>query len=293
MDIYSLQWSLTPFLSLDPKQPLKVNVSLLLLDIFSINYNDFTIDIELYAKISWVDNRLVIRNASKKWIRESFQSNVDVRFIENIWVPDLYIYDLKDFYTSQRIIIKEEGLSIIEEKDGNIRVTYVFEAQVVFTCPIDYAEFPFHSHTCYLKITSFGKTLESMEFVNSASLGSDPSLVLDSNKVRDYRVNVSYITGEETKKRSWTNDDIFYSIAGLKIHLVSKYEKYLLIYYIPSTMFTLTSWVSFLLPPTCYPARTTLLVTVFLCQIGVFDAVIKDTPNKDGGRFNHFLLPKI
>jgi hypothetical protein len=25
------------------------------------------------------------------------------------------------------------------------------------------------------------------------------------------------------------------------------------------------------------------LVTVFLCQIGVFNAVIRDTPNKDGG----------
>ena len=48
-------------------------------------------------------------------------------------------------------------------------------------------------------------------------------------------------------------------------------------------MFTITSWVSFLLPPTNYPARTTLLVTIFLCQIGVFNAVIKETPNKDGG----------
>ena len=60
------------------------------------------------------------------------------------------------------------------------------------------------------------------------------------------------------------------------------------IYYIPTTMFTLTSWVSFLLPTTSYPARTTLLVTVFLCQIGVFNAVIKDTPTKDGGRDKHY-----
>ena len=36
-------------------------------------------------------------------------------------------------------------------------------------------------------------------------------------------------------------------------------------------MFTATSWVSFLLPPTSYPARTSLLVTVFLCQIGIFN----------------------
>ena len=48
-------------------------------------------------------------------------------------------------------------------------------------------------------------------------------------------------------------------------------------------MFTVTSWVSYLLPPTSYPARTSLLVTVFLCQVGIFTAAIKDTPNWDEG----------
>merc|ERR1712012_456332 len=45
----------------------------------------------------------------------------------------------------------------------------------------------------------------------------------------------------------------------------------------------ITSWVSFLLPATSYPARTSLLVTVFLCQIGIFNSVIQETPNQDGG----------
>ena len=35
----------------------------------------------------------------------------------------------------------------------------------------------------------------------------------------------------------------------------------------PTSMFTLTSWFSFILPPTSYPARTSLLVTIFLCQV--------------------------
>merc|ERR1712012_1262115 len=48
-------------------------------------------------------------------------------------------------------------------------------------------------------------------------------------------------------------------------------------------MFTITSWVSFILPPTSYPARTSLLVTVLLCQTGIFNAVIRDTPKQDGG----------
>ena len=42
----------------------------------------------------------------------------------------------------------------------------------------------------------------------------------------------------------------------------------------PTSMFTLTSWFSFLLPPTSYPARTSLLVTIFLCQV-LFSRFIK------------------
>ena len=69
-------------------------------------------------------------------------------------------------------------------------------------------------------------------------------------------------------------------------------EKFLWVYYVPAALFTITSWssqllkdsnpdlttlkkimaivtlfrFSFLLPPDSYPARTALLVTVFLCQ---------------------------
>ena len=36
---------------------------------------------------------------------------------------------------------------------------------------------------------------------------------------------------------------------------MSRYSKYIFIYFVPTTMFTFTSWVSFLIPPTSYPAR--------------------------------------
>ena len=60
-------------------------------------------------------------------------------------------------------------------------------------------------------------------------------------------------------------------------------SKHIYVYFIPTSMFTVTSWVSFLLPPTSYPARTSLLVTVFLCQVGIFTSAIKDTPSSDEG----------
>ena len=69
-----------------------------------------------------------------------------------------------------------------------------------------------------------------------------------------------------------------FSIVGLKLTLENRHSKYLWVYFLPTSMFTITSWVSFILPPTSYPARTSLLVTVLLCQTGIFNAVIRDTP---------------
>ena len=71
------------------------------------------------------------------------------------------------------------------------------------------------------------------------------------------------------------------------------FSKYIYIYFIPTSMFTATSWVSHLLPPTSYPARTSLLVTTFLCQVGIFNSALQNTPNGDEGlAFEnvHFLL---
>ena len=147
-----------------------------------------------------------------------------------------------------------------------------------------------------------------------------PDKLLDQSKVQDFQANASYLEGEEILTEAWSAPGKHYSTAGIKIRyhlttttiyirdfrLVRNPSKYTSIYYLPTSMFTLTSWVSFLLPPTCYPARTSLLVTVFLCQvpirgwlsillsqcctsywtsyqIGIFNGVIKDTPNQDGG----------
>ena len=165
-------------------------------------------------------------------------------------------------------------------KDAMIVINYMVEAMVVFKCHIDYSHFPFHSATCNLKITSFTQSNISMVF---HSMQWSDYVV----KTRGYKVGVTYLTGKDTTELAWDKERWF-SVVGLKIDLVSKYSKYILIYFIPTTMFTATSWVSHLLPPTSYPARTSLLVTVFLCQVGVFTSALKDNPNSDGG--SHYCI---
>ena len=119
---------------------------------------------------------------------------------------------------------------------------------------------------CKLKLSSSNFKNDSMLFLSNLE-PFPPDQLLEPSKIRGYSVNVTYLKGEDSVIKSWSSNS-YYSTAGIKIDMVSKYRKYIYVYFIPTTMFTVTSWVSYLLPPTSYPARTSLLVTVFLCQVG-------------------------
>ena len=67
-------------------------------------------------------------------------------------------------------------------------------------------------------------------------------------------------------------------VAGFKIKLSRKSWKYLLTYYLPSTIIVIISWTSFCIPPTSYPARTGLLIPTLLVLVSIFTNVITSTP---------------
>ena len=248
-----------------------------MLDITEIDEIDYGFSINVVLETHWKDNRIHIANHHQ----QEGSINVDFDLSKKIWTPDFYFYDLQEFRTLTNFEEPQGGLRVGKNENNETEVTYLLEAEIVFTCPIDYGEFPFHVATCKLRMTSFNEPNTSMIF--SSDLNTiPPDKVLEQEKIRGYNVNVTYLTGEDTFVKSW-NDEAWYSVVGIKIDLVSRYKKYIFVYFIPTIMFTFTSWVSYLLPPTSYPARTSLLITVFLCQVGIFTAAIKDTPNYDGG----------
>ena len=122
-----------------------------------------------------------------------------------------------------------------------------------------------------------------------------------------YDISLDYLGEEQTNEPSWNFKGQFGSYVGINIGLRHNYHKFIYIYYIPTYLFTITSWMSFIIPPFSYPARyqtiqydillvyvateqfifyrTTLLVTVFLCQIGIFTSAIRDTPIANTGLY--------
>ena len=67
--------------------PLEVGYSLLLVDIYGVEHSDFTININVFLTLNWFDDRINVTTDD--------QIHVDVKFIDNLWKPDVYFYDLK------------------------------------------------------------------------------------------------------------------------------------------------------------------------------------------------------
>ena len=257
-------------------KPIHIDTQMFLMEIYEVNERDLTIHINLFMTFAWQDNRLNFTSAKETSV------DVDKRFINSIWTPDFYIYHMKEV-EGVNGVTSMKGLTVQKHGDS-VKLFYSMEANVKFMCPMSFLHFPFESNVCKFRLTSYTFSADRMVF--KALTAKRPDKRLLQEKVRDYEVKVDYLKGNDTAQIADilnSDDSRIFSVVGLKITFENLYSKYLWVYYLPTSMFTVTSWVSFLLPPTSYPSRTSLLVTVFLCQIGLFNAVIRDTPNQDGG----------
>ena len=267
-------------------KPIHIDTQMFLMEIYEVNERDLTIHINLFMTFSWRDNRLNFTSAKETSV------DVDKRFIESVWTPDFYIYHMKEL-EGVNGVTSMKGLTVQKHSDS-VKLFYSMEANVKFMCAMSFLHFPFDSNVCKFRLTSY--TFSEDQMVFKALPGKRPDKRLVEEKVRDYEVKVEYLKGNDTSQIGdilHSDDSRSFSVVGLKITLENRYSKYLYVYYLPTSMFTLTSWVSFLLPPTSYPSRTSLLVTVFLCQIGLFNAVIRDTPNQDGGIVKQIFLAAL
>ena len=266
-------------------KPIHIDTQMFLKEIYEVNQRDLTIHINVIMLFSWRDKRLNFTAA-----KETSSVDVDKQFIDSVWTPDFFIYHMKEL-EGMNGVTTMRGLTVEKDNDS-VKLLYSMVANVKFMCAMTFHTFPFDSNACKFQVGSYKFPADQIVFNAATTKRPDKKLVKE--KVREYEVKVEYLEANDTiiidGSLSFSNISSMYSVVGLKITFANLYWKYIWVYYLPTSMFTVTSWVSFLLPPTSYPSRTSLLVTVFLCQIGLFNAVIRDTPNQDGGTKNLFHL---
>ena len=73
-----------------------------------------------------------------------------------------------------------------------------------------------------------------------------------------------------------------YSLAGFEMILHRYVSHYIITYYLPSGLFVVVSWISFLIPPDIVPGRMALLITLFLVLVNIFNNINSNSPKAEG-----------
>ena len=99
------------------------------------------------------------------------------------------------------------------------------------------------------------------------------------NSVLDYTVNIQNLPPHKQNYGGDYEGD--YSVAGIEITLKRKMTHYIISWYLPSGIFVIVSWISFLVPPEIVPGRMALLITVLLLLVNNFNSITAKIPKAD------------
>ena len=105
--------------------------------------------------------------------------------------------------------------------------------------------------------------------------------VSDVKSVLDYSVTIEELP-ENQKSYTVDKTGLNYSVAGFKMSLKRKVSHYIITWYLPCGMFVMASWISFLIPPDIVPGRMTLLITLFLVLVNIFNTITANIPKAEG-----------
>merc|ERR1719288_123033 len=98
--------------------------------------------------------------------------------------------------------------------------------------------------------------------------------------VLDYEIKIKQLAGPDRIFEGGSLGN--YSLAGFEMILHRHVSHYIINYYLPSGLFVVVSWISFVVPPDVIPGRMALLITLFLVLVNIFNTVTTNTPKAEG-----------
>lgn len=138
-----------------------------------------------------------------------------------------------------------------------------------------FERYPLDEHICKFRVGATNMDINYMRF-HETDLTYDETV---RNTILDYKVAVQKLREEDRVVLYGVSN---YSVTGFEMKLSRHVLKYLYIYYLPSGLFVVVSWVGFLIPPEVVPGRMAMLITLFLVLINIFNIVTTNSPNVEG-----------
>jgi len=253
-------------------------------DVRKIDDIEYTVEISCYFLTKWRDDRLLLHEDILKVGEQAAATAaingtaieetwfpIDLEFVSKVWLPDVEVLNLKEF-KSLDVLDKLQGLWVSQ----NSEVLYVLAARITFICAMTFEAFPLDVQTCLFQVGSFNFDNRKMVFESYLV----PVMPNHTKSILDYDVQITTLRPEATFFVPAETGN--YSVTGFEMIMKRRVSHYMITYYLPSSLFVVVSWTSFLIPSDDIQGRMALLVTLFLVLVNIFNTTTTNSPKADG-----------
>ncbi|XP_030836732.1 gamma-aminobutyric acid receptor subunit beta-1 [Strongylocentrotus purpuratus] len=223
--------------------PIDVTVSMYVYSMGPITESKMEYTLDMYFRQQWRDERL------------QFDSEVGLALnaetLDSFWVPDIYIINEKS--AAYHTVLYKNSLLRIEPTGEMLFSTRL---TVTASCNMDLSTFPFDKQRCSLDMESYAYSEDDVKFkwLENGPVYVDPKISLPQFKFLDSSVRsriAEYFVGN-------------YTVVSADFYLGRDITYYVVQTYIPSSMITCLSWLSFWINRNAVPARVALGITTVL-----------------------------
>ncbi|XP_041339098.1 gamma-aminobutyric acid receptor subunit beta-1 isoform X2 [Pyrgilauda ruficollis] len=226
-----------------PPVDVGMRIEIASIDVVSEVNMDYTLT--MYFQQSWRDKRLSYSGIP-------LNLTLDNRVADQLWVPDTYFQNDKKSFV-HGVTVKNRMIRL--HPDGT--VLYGLRITTTAACMMDLRRYPLDEQNCTLEIESYGYTTDDIEFYwngGEAAVTGVNNIELPQFSIVDYKMvskRVEFTTGA-------------YPRLSLSFRLKRNIGYFILQTYMPSTLITILSWVSFWINYDASAARVALGITTVL-----------------------------
>ena len=263
--------------------PVKGGVNLIQVGIYvdellKINDKDYSITLSCYFNVRWPDARIKLSKGFGDDQRKGGDTNstvevpMNLEMVKDLWLPNIFIYNLKT-YKVMDVLNKLAGLWVRSDH----QVLFSQSTHITFICPMHFDKFPLDTQRCLFQVGSYSYDDTTMVFETESAGYMDPS---GNSIALDYDIKINRLSPDDSVFLGGSLGN--FSLAGFEMVLSRYVSTYIITYYLPSGLFVIVSWISFLIPMEVIPGRMALLVTLFLVLVNIFNTVTTNTPKAEG-----------
>ncbi|EAW99419.1 gamma-aminobutyric acid (GABA) A receptor, epsilon, isoform CRA_e [Homo sapiens] len=235
------------------EKPTVVTVEIAVNSLGPLSILDMEYTIDIIFSQTWYDERLCYNDTF-----ESLVLNGNV--VSQLWIPDTFFRNSKRTHEHE-ITMPNQMVRIY--KDG--KVLYTIRMTIDAGCSLHMLRFPMDSHSCPLSFSSFSYPENEMIY-------KWENFKLEINEKNSWKLFQFDFTGVSNKTEIITTPVGDFMVMTIFFNVSRRFGYVAFQNYVPSSVTTMLSWVSFWIKTESAPARTSLGITSVLTMttLGTF-----------------------